>query len=412
MSVLSTLDQIVESGIRLDTNARIYNRDLSAYINADASGFTVTGTWSTTGVIAAPSGTAAAPGYTFSADTDLGLYRVAANQLGVALGGVAGLCLAGSAPTFAAATNTAGQDLYLRAADAGSTPTSALAGGLVSFLAGAGSAGSAGTGTVDAGAGGAMSLGAGAGGAATSTAGAQGGNGGATTLLSGAGGSAAGTDPGGNGGALALTGGAGGAKTGTGAAAGGVGSSITVTAGVGGATASSGANAGGAGGSVTATAGNGGAASAGTGNGGAGGDVVVQPGTGGSTTGGTAGRAGIVRQHGPVFASCNTTATGTVGSGGTATVAQVRGRVLYQDASGGNVTMTSPTGASLDAEFPTLAAGLAIFIVHASNHATNTSTIAGGVGITLVGSGAVTSTGGQYMLLKTGTATYEMTRCG
>lgn len=44
MAVIYQLDQIVERGIRLDTNAAIYNRDLSVSLLAQTLGFVLTGT--------------------------------------------------------------------------------------------------------------------------------------------------------------------------------------------------------------------------------------------------------------------------------------------------------------------------------------------------------------------------------
>lgn len=343
-------------------------------------------------------------------------------------GGVGGLATtgtggAGGASTFGgsvggtATTGTAGAG--------GATTVVGGAGGAASAAAGIGGAG--GTLTVTAGAGGASShasggnagagaayaAAGGAGGAATGTGAAAGGVGGAASVTGGVGGTAAGTSAAGAGGASSLIAGAGGAKTGTGAAAGGAGGAAAVTAGAGGATASSGSDAGGAGGAVTITAGAGGAASAGTGNGGAGGSITLSPGAGGSTTGGTAGVAGIVRVGGtnPVPLAQNL-ARNTVSNGGTVTVAQVRGGVLYQDASGGNVTMTSPTAGNLDTAFPDLATGHALMLYVCSNHATNTSTISGGTGVTLVGSGAVTQTGGTFILHRTGSAAYDLVRVG
>lgn len=102
----------------------------------------------------------------------------------------------------------------------------------------------------------------------------------------------------------------------------------------------------------------------------------------------------------------------TIADAGTITVAQMRDQVLYQDASGGAVTCTTPTGTLLAAEFADLAVGNAVSIFHASNHATNTSTISGGTDVTLVGSGAVTNTGGQYLLVKTAATTFDLVRVG
>lgn len=103
----------------------------------------------------------------------------------------------------------------------------------------------------------------------------------------------------------------------------------------------------------------------------------------------------------------------TIADSGTVTAVQHRDQVMYQDASGGNVTMTSATAALIDAEMPDLQVGDTLPQFHASNHASNTSTIAGGSGVTLVGSGAVTNTGGQYLLIKTATTpTFDLVRVG
>ena len=84
----------------------------------------------------------------------------------------------------------------------------------------------------------------------------------------------------------------------------------------------------------------------------------------------------------------------TIANAGTATAAQHQGLCLYQDASGASVTMTTLTGTLLAAAFEDLAIGESVKQYHASNHATNTSTLSGGVDVTLVGSGAVTNLGG------------------
>jgi len=91
----------------------------------------------------------------------------------------------------------------------------------------------------------------------------------------------------------------------------------------------------------------------------------------------------------------------TVPGAGVPTAAQMRGGWLYQDASGGNVAMTTRTAAQLVADIPGVAVGTTIYIDVSSNHASNTSTIAGGTGVTLTGSGAVTQTGGRFRLVFT-----------
>lgn len=273
----------------------------------------VVSTSSTSGM---PDGTAAAPGWPFLADTDTGLYRPAANTVAIALGGVAGVAIATSAPSLAAATDTAGAGVTMKAADAGASATAARTGGPFVTTAGAGSAGS---GTIAGGAGGSNTQSAGAGGAKSGTGAAAGGAGGACLRIGGAGGATASTSTGagGAGGGILDTAGEGGAATGAGSSGnggaggtfgragaaggasiggtGGTGSAIADTMGTGGASST---GTGGAGGGYVATTGTGGAATAGTGNGGQGGDFNVVLGSGGTSAGGTAGRQGQVMVQG------------------------------------------------------------------------------------------------------------------
>lgn len=100
----------------------------------------------------------------------------------------------------------------------------------------------------------------------------------------------------------------------------------------------------------------------------------------------------------------------TVANAGTISAANLRGRLLFQDASGGNVTMTTRTGTQVAGDFPEMRTNDAIVIYHYANHASNTSTISGGTDVTLIGSGAVTTTGGQYLLVKTAATTFDMIR--
>lgn len=113
----------------------------------------------------------------------------------------------------------------------------------------------------------------------------------------------------------------------------------------------------------------------------------------------------------PMLALSDTTA-GTVASSGTATDAQHLGGLFYQDASGGSVTWTTRTGTQLAAAFANLAIGEAVFQFLASNHATNTSTVSGGTDVTLIGSGAVTRTGGMFLLRKSAATTFDLIRVG
>lgn len=102
----------------------------------------------------------------------------------------------------------------------------------------------------------------------------------------------------------------------------------------------------------------------------------------------------------------------TIADAGTITVGQHRQKMLYQDASGGNVTMTTATGTALDTAFPDMKVGDSIQQWMSSNHATNSSTIAGGTGVTIIGFGGIARNGAGYLLIKTGTALYDLVRCG
>lgn len=102
----------------------------------------------------------------------------------------------------------------------------------------------------------------------------------------------------------------------------------------------------------------------------------------------------------------------TITDAATISTAQVKGRVLFQDASAGSVTMTMPLGATLANNLPEMRTGDGVALFCASNHASNTSTLAGNTGVTLVGSGAVTQLGGSFLLIKTGSSTFDLVRVG
>ena len=101
-----------------------------------------------------------------------------------------------------------------------------------------------------------------------------------------------------------------------------------------------------------------------------------------------------------------------IADAGTITVDQHRGGILQQDASGGSVTMTTAIATDIIAAFPKLTVGNGILQFVTSNHASNTSTISGGTGVTLVGSGEVTQLGATFLLLKTASNTMSLIRVG
>lgn len=323
-----------------------------------------------------PDGTAAAPGLPKASDPDTGFYGLAANNIGVALGGVASLGMGTSAPSIAAATDTAGAAFYARAPSGGASPTAARNGGRFDLAAGNGSAGAT---TVAAGAGGLY------------------------VSASGNGGDSSGTGAGGAGGTHNTTAGSGGAKTGTGAAAGGAGGSVTRSAGVGGATASTSTGAGGAGGAFSDTAGDGGAATGAgsTGNGGTGGGFTRLAGVGGTTIGGTSGAGGAISDAsgagaasaGAVAAGIGGAFTSASGAGGANTggaTGQAGGAAGAYNITGGAGGATNSTGAHAGG------AGAKITITSGAGGNATAGTGNGGAGgdIDLVPGAGGTSAGG------------------
>lgn len=258
------------------------------------------------GVTTIAAGTAAAPSLTFTGDTDTGIYRVAANDFGVAVAGLIGFDVLGvaSAVNNLKVTNSATGDPVLMSAigtdtNIGMTFTAKGAGVYVLSTPSAPASVGGATGTN---AGAVVTSVGGVGGATSIVTTGAGGVGGGYTLTGGAGGTAAlaataGT--GGAGGALTFTTGAGAASavTGAGTGTGGAGGLLTLRGGVGGATSvSTGGNIGGAGGGISLIAGAGGnaTATAGTDTGGAGGVVTITPGAGGTGDANKAGAPGYV----------------------------------------------------------------------------------------------------------------------
>jgi hypothetical protein len=327
------------------------------------------------------------------------------------IGAVDILGLDDSAITLAAATDTAGQDLYIQTEDAGGTATAARVGGLLELRTGDGSAGAS---AVVAGAGGALNFASGAGGAQTGTVatgqggeidltsgagGASSGAGGAGSdaaagglidLNAGAGGATAATDAGahaGAGGAIELTGGAGGIQSGAGGGNGGAGGAITLLAGAG----ASGTADDGDGGAATLTGGASGGAD------GAGGAATV---TAGASIAGATGDGGIASLVGG--ASGSTAGAGgaalvtgglgtTTGNGGAATIT---GGVAGTTGNGGAASLTggaSGTGATGTGGNASVTGGAN---ANAIDGAGGTAVIAGGAGKGTGAGGLTSVTGG------------------
>lgn len=185
-------------------------------ILASATGWAVTGTLSTTGVFALPNGSAAAPSLNFTNSTTTGLYRSAADVIGIAIAGVPGLAIGATTPTLAAAAGVAGQAVVVKAADggAGSTTTAGGVGANLSDVAGAGGS-KADTGAAAGGNGGTREIKGGAGGNTASAGSDKAGSGGGAGVVGGAGGNAtAGTGNGGGGGSVYVQPGDGGTSAG------------------------------------------------------------------------------------------------------------------------------------------------------------------------------------------------------
>lgn len=185
------------------------------------------------------------------------------NAMEVQIGTVGALQLDDAAiSAFAAAVDTAGQDVFLETQDAGATPTTARHGAALSIKTGDGA-------------------------------------------------SAANAVACGNGGDLTLEMGRGGVNTGgaTGEA-GGAGASLLITGGEGGDTDSTGAHAGGDGSGFTIAGGAGGNATAGTGDGGGGGSLAFSAGAGGTSAGGSAGDDGELSFAGEMYRYKAGSATG------------------------------------------------------------------------------------------------------
>jgi hypothetical protein len=212
-------------------------------------------------------------------------------------------------------------------------------------------------------------------------------------------------------------------KTGDGSAGGaaqvgGAGGALSLITGAGGTPASGSAN-GGASGDIVIQTGAAGAAGAGGGTGGTSGAITLEVGAAGGAGGGTAGVQGCILMHGRVGYEISIT-TYTVTA--TITVAALRGGMITANEGTTNpATYTTPTGTEISAEFPDMAVGDGFFfhVVNISTDAGEDVTMAGGVDVTLVGSGFVASnnattdkSAGTFFFRKTGATAWSMYRVG
>jgi hypothetical protein len=84
-------------------------------VNVSSTGITVTGTLTPSGQIVGSAGTVGAPGYSFASDLDCGMYRIGANNIGLAVNGAkvvdigtAGVSITGTLTSSGALTVSAG----------------------------------------------------------------------------------------------------------------------------------------------------------------------------------------------------------------------------------------------------------------------------------------------------------------
>lgn len=88
-------------------------------VNADGT-ISLTGAVSSAGVVQLANGTAAAPSVTFASDPDTGLYRIGANQLGIALNGTKVIDIASGAVAITSSVATPGAGVGALQIDAAS----------------------------------------------------------------------------------------------------------------------------------------------------------------------------------------------------------------------------------------------------------------------------------------------------
>ncbi len=319
------------------------------------------------------------------ADPDLILEST--NEINVTIGGVGLLALDDAAiASNAAATDTAGKACYVETQDAGATPTTAKAGGLLNMKTGDGADAAN---AVACGPGGALVITTGDGGANTGAgSGEVGGAGGALTITTGPGGTtdSTGAHAGGAGGALTISTGVGGTQTGA-AQTGGAGGDIAITGAAGGAVSVASAT-GGAGATVTVTAGAGGAASGGSDTGGEGGDLLLVSGAGG--TGATAGVAGNVISRGQTFLQKKL--DDPMGAAATISTAELLGGIIVATPTGDGDAYTTPTGAEISALFgttPTVGDSFELTIINVAATNKTVELTAGATGMTVTGEATI-----------------------
>lgn len=276
--------------------------------------------------------------------------------------------------SFVAATDTAGNSVFIETEDGGPTPTAARAGGLYNVKTGDGTAA-------------------------------------LTTIAAGAGG------------ALSLITGAGGVQSGAGASGvGGAGGAIAITSGAGGTTDNTGTDFAGAGGTITLTGGVGGAASgAGVSDGGDGGDIILAPGAGGAATGGgAAGDGGIVHCQSDLIQNrgASTTATGAA----TLTAAQMQSGIIVGTPTADPSNYTTLTGTLISAMFGTTPTTGDFFELTIINVAAtgNVIDLVAGSGVTLSGESIVENVtdgvaaglpaSGTWVFINTGSNTWTAHR--
>lgn len=124
------------------TGGGFANADGSGLLLTTATGWSMSGNWTVTGVDYLSNGTSALPSLAFTNSTTTGLYRSAADSIGIALAAVPALVISAGEATTAAATATAGTSVWAKGTNGGASTgvTNAGRGSPIHLAAGDGGA--------------------------------------------------------------------------------------------------------------------------------------------------------------------------------------------------------------------------------------------------------------------------------
>lgn len=129
MSNYPLLSDCVGGQIRaIATGGGLANADGSGLLLTTSTGWSMSGTWATSGVSYLANGTSALPSLAFTNSTTTGLYRSAADAVGIAIAAVPALVIAAGEATTSAATATAGTTVWAKATNGGASTGATAAG--------------------------------------------------------------------------------------------------------------------------------------------------------------------------------------------------------------------------------------------------------------------------------------------